>query len=232
MGRDATRPQHARCTMQAIHDNTRRQDARSRRSSSNRRLTDASDSKSPSREREQSRCDSDGGALTARAVWQMPAQQSTQREARRERLPATRVDQESRRLLLARISGSSPPARRDLHAICHDVARSRGVSGSAINVCDARSATEARGAREHQQHQQHHDLANDPSRRAPPTPSAKQALARVRPPTACAHHMKGGARTRMHTCRARAPPSRRRPSSIRARSERGATHDLFWWREN
>ena len=99
MGRDATRPQHARCTMQAIHDNTRRQDARSRRSSSNRRLTDASDSKSPSREREQSRCDSDGGALAARAVWQMPAQQSTQREARRERLPATRVDQVVRRAL-------------------------------------------------------------------------------------------------------------------------------------
>ena len=177
MGRDATRPQHARCTMQATHANTRRQRARSRRSSSNRRLTDASDSKSPSRERAQSRCDSDGGALAARAVWQMPAQQSTQREARRERLPATRVDQESRRLLLARRSGSSPPARRDLHAICDDVARSRGVSGSAINVCDARSATEARGAREHQQHQQHHDLANDPSRRAPPTPSAMRSRA-------------------------------------------------------
>ena len=151
----------------------------------------------------------------------MPAQQSTQREARR-RLPATRVDQVVR--LLARRSGNSPPARRDIHAICHDVARSRGVSGSAINVCDVRSATEARGAREHQQHQQHHDLANDPSRRAPPTPSAKQALVRVRPPTACAHQMRGGARTRMHTRRARAPPSRRRPAStgaIIAREARG-----------
>ena len=204
MGRDATRPQHARCTMQAIHDNTRRQQARSRRSSSNRRLTDASDSKSPSRERAQSRCDSDGGALAARAVWQMPAQQSTQREARRERLPATRVDQESRRLLLARRSGSSPPARRDLHAICHDVARSRGVSGSAINVCDVRSATEARGAREHQQHQQHHDLANDPSRRAPCKTGAR---ARSAADSMCTPNERRCSNAHAHASRARSTKS-------------------------
>ena len=43
--RDVTRPQPARCTMQATHANTRRERARSGRSSSNRRLTDASDSR-------------------------------------------------------------------------------------------------------------------------------------------------------------------------------------------
>ena len=163
----------------------------------------------------------------------MPAQQSTQREARRERLPATRVDQESRRLLLARRSGSSPPARRDLHAICHDVARSRGVSGSAINVCDVRSATEARGAREP-------NSSKRPGQRSIRTRSADAicktcARARSAADSMCTPNERRCSNAHAHVSRARSTKSTEACVDGRDHCEkRGAAHGilLFWWREN
>ena len=174
----------------------------------------------------------------------MPTQQSAEREARRARLPATVLpgrnhdaccslaDQDTAHRQLATPwppAAQTPAPEPRERAQSRRSSRAHALRATGRQRTCLRSSASRRGSRARRAPR---NRSRSPSgsglrtsRRAPPTPSAKHALGRVRPPTACAHQMKGGARTRMHTCRARAPPSRRRPSStggIIAREARGA----------